>query len=125
MRVQTTITDLSEDQWAFAQEVLRTQYEIPAGSSRACLTLEHAGEERHVELPLAALIGFQSALGLHASLRAFRTAMAALTPDALSEHLEEQRNAADPQRAAERAAGACPDGREGCLVDHSQTTRPL
>jgi len=105
MRLQTTITELSTEQWELAQKVLKTGYEIPADASRVCLTLEHNGEERHAEMPLGAYIGLLGAFGLTSLATGLQTAMAALTPDALPDHLDDLRNAADPQRAAERRDG--------------------
>lgn len=100
MRLQTTIDRLTDTQWTFAQEALRTSYEIPMDASRVCLVLEHRGEERHAELPLGAFIGLMAGIGINDTVK---TVMAALSPDELPDHLEAQRNAADPQRAAERA----------------------
>jgi len=94
MRITTTIDRLTENQWTSAQKVLRTSYDIPMDASRACLVVEHRGEERHAELPLFAYMGLVGSLGL----KAVDDGLGTVTPDALPDHLEQVRNAADPAR---------------------------
>lgn len=98
MRIKTTIDRLNENQWQFANRVLLTSYNIPKDASRVCLVIEHRGEERHAELPIGAYMGLVGGLGLKAVIEGYGTAQAALTPDALPDHLETVRNAADPAR---------------------------
>lgn len=85
MRLKVEITDLTPDQWDQAQKILKTEYTIPDGASRVCLTLIHGNEERHVETPVGALTGLLTGLNLGQAFRglskALKTAMAALTPD--------------------------------------------
>jgi hypothetical protein len=116
MRLQTTITGMTAVEWKFAQEVLRTEYTIGPDASRVCLTLEHEGEERHAEMPLGAFVGFVAGLGVNNTVQ---TVLAALSPDELPDHLEDQRNAADPTRAAERAGGPCPENVPDCPIKHA------
>lgn len=98
MRLTTTIDRLTAEQWTIAHQILRTEYEIPMDASRVCLVLEHRGEERHAELPLGAYAELLRSLAADSVLSPLRTAMAALTPDALPDHLEKVRQAADPER---------------------------
>lgn len=97
-----TITDLDEELWTYLQRNVRTEYEIPEGAVRVCLTFSREGEERHAEMPMAAIVGLLMGLGMVSASQAFRaltlTVQAALTPDALPDHLEDQRDAADLQR---------------------------
>ncbi len=102
MRLNVNVDRLTEAQWKFAQDALRISYDIPMGASRVCLVLEHRGEERHTELPLGAFIGLMAGINVNDNVQAV---IAALSPDEVPDHLEGQRNAADPQRAAERAEG--------------------
>lgn len=85
MRVHTTITDMNPDQWETAQNIIRPGYDIPDGATRVCLILHHEDVERHMQLPLGSYIGLLGALGMDGMLDGLRTAMAALTPDALPE----------------------------------------
>ena len=99
MRLQIEITDMTDGEWKYAQEVIRAEYQIPAGASRVCLTMTHGDEERHVEMPLASFVGVSTGLILAGAFRAFSEA---LSSDKISAALEKARNEADPQRAAER-----------------------
>ena len=88
MRLATTLTGLTSEEWALAQSILRPAYEINPDATRVCLTVVHGPEERHVELPLGAFVEVITAMGLERMLHRFhqfRTAQAALTPDALPE----------------------------------------
>lgn len=97
MKVGVTVSDLTPDQWRQIQD-LPVSVEIPAGVARACVVFTGgSAEERHVELPARML-----AATLERLFRIEQTAKAVLTPDALPDHLESVRNAADPARAAER-----------------------
>lgn len=125
MRTRIKVTDLNLRQWDYlTTEVPVTGRTFLPGLPTACVVFELTPDfsELHIEMDLAEFTSLMTHLG---SIRneVVVTAQAALTPDALPDHLEDIRNAADPQRAAERAA--CPDGIEGCLADHSQTTRPV
>jgi hypothetical protein len=99
MRIQTTITDMSGDQWVVAQGILTAEYDIPADATRVCLTLDHEGEDRHVGIPLGAYIGLLGALGMDSLTRGLLTAMAVLTPDAFPGELS-------PDVFSEDVAGA-------------------
>jgi hypothetical protein len=97
MRLKAEIDDLTPDQWEQAQKILKTSYNIPENASRACITLVHGQEERHVEAPVSALISLLWGLSLgpafkalgettRASMRHMRerfnpVAVAALSPD--------------------------------------------
>lgn len=62
MRVTSTISDLTEGQWKLVQNQVKTSYYIPHGSTRVCATFERGELERHVEMPMSALIGLLVAL---------------------------------------------------------------
>jgi hypothetical protein len=98
VRIHSTIDRLTESQWKFANQVLRTGYDIPADADRVCLVVEHRGEERHVETPVGVLASLVLSLNLPVVINGGATATAALTPDELPDHLEKVRNAADPAR---------------------------
>lgn len=87
MRLTTTLTDLTPEEWALAQSILRPGYEINPDTIRVCLTVVHGTEERHVELPLGTFVEVLTCLGLERTFRKFhaalQTAKATLTPDAL------------------------------------------
>lgn len=53
MRLKVEINDLTPEQWDQAQRLLKTEYTIPDGASRVCLTLIHEGEEWHLETPVS------------------------------------------------------------------------
>jgi hypothetical protein len=99
VRITTTIDRLTETQWQFAGRILRTSYDIPRDADRVCLVIEHRGEERHVEIPLGAYVNLVRSIGLRAVIDGTGTAVAALSPDELPDHLESVRNAADLARA--------------------------
>lgn len=80
MRLQTTITELAPEQWVLAQKVLRTEYKIPENASRVCLTLEHQGEDRHVEMQVGTYIGLLASLGLTSLANAIEETMSAMAP---------------------------------------------
>jgi hypothetical protein len=90
MRLTTTLTELTEEEWGVAQSILRPSYEISPDAIRVCLTMIRGPEERHVELPLGEFVDVMAALGLERvfeKIRRFRTAQAVLTPDALPDDL--------------------------------------
>lgn len=95
MRTQIKVTDLSVVQWDYLQDNLLEKYAIPADAVRVCVEFELDPEmsTRHVEMPVRAFMSFLTRLQA-AQIRA--TAQAVLTPDALPDHLEAVRNAADP-----------------------------
>jgi hypothetical protein len=69
MRLKVEIDDLTPDQWSCAQRMLQVSYDIPDGASRACVTLTHQGEERHVEMPASRVSGLLMGLTLTTELR--------------------------------------------------------
>lgn len=85
MRLKVEINDLTPEQWDQAQRLLKTKYTIPDGASRVCLTLIHEGEEWHLETPVSAFTtlmwGMSLAPAFKELTRAFKEAMADLTPD--------------------------------------------
>lgn len=85
MRLKIEIDDLSPEQWRYFQESLQARYEIPDGVSRACLTVIHGDEERHVELPASRVSGLLMGTNLATTFfqlgKSVKLAMAALTPD--------------------------------------------
>ena len=91
MRLATTLTELTDEEWALAQSILRPSYEINPEAVRVCLTVVHGDQERHVEIPLGTFVEVIAALGLERMFRKFHaalsTAKAALTPDALPDDL--------------------------------------
>lgn len=99
MRTRIKVTDLSLGQWDHLQDNLPASYDMPEGAVRVCVEFELDAQmdSRHVEMPVRAFMALMTRLA-----RIQRHAEAALTPDALPDHLEAVRNAADPARAAER-----------------------
>ncbi len=94
MRTRTYVSDLSDAQWDRLQLRAKTEYEITSGTARVCVTFEKAGVddelERHVEMPANEFALLLSELHLVAQ------AEAVLMPDALPDHLDGLRAAADP-----------------------------
>jgi hypothetical protein len=70
-----TITDLDQERWDYLQRNVRTEYEIPEGTTRLCLTFSREGEERHAEMPLGVMIGLLVGLGMTGTFTAFTKAM--------------------------------------------------
>ena len=99
MRTRIKVTDLSLTQWDWLQDHLPESREFGPDAVRMCVEFELTAElsPRHVEMPPREFVALMT------TLARLETAQAALTPDALPDHLEAQRNAADPQRAAERS----------------------
>lgn len=111
MRLATTLTDLTPEEWALAQSILRPSYEINPEAVRVCLTVVHGPEERHVELPLGTFVEVITALGLERMFRKFhqlRTAQAALTPDALPDDITCDHGAAVTSQSPSVFDGAAP-----------------
>jgi hypothetical protein len=101
MRTRVKITDLSSAQWERLELRLRTSYDIPPGIARMCAVFELAPmTERHVEMPVQAFATLMAEL---AQVGHAETSLAAVSLSGLPALLEDQRNAADPVRAAERA----------------------
>jgi hypothetical protein len=102
MHIRVKVKDLSLRQWDWLQDNVQVEYDFAPFEPRACVEFELTPDlnVRHVEMPVPALAGLLMVLQ---SLDPAVTATAALSPDELPDHLEGQRNAADPQRAAERA----------------------
>lgn len=124
MRTRIKVTDLNLRQWDYlTTEVPVNGRTFLEGLPRACVVFELTPDmaELHIEMEL---VEFSTIMIRLNSIRneVVTTAQAALTPDELPDALEDIRNQADPSRAAER--GGCPDGIEGCAVDHSVTERP-
>ena len=70
MRLTVNIDGLTPEQWVKAQQILRSEYDIPDGASRVCLTLVYGAEERHVETPVSALTGLLLTMTLTPAIRA-------------------------------------------------------
>lgn len=85
MRLKVEINDLAPEEWDQAKRLLKTEYTIPDGASRVCLTLIHEGEEWHLETPVSAftslLWGMSLGLAFRQLAATVKVAMAALTPD--------------------------------------------
>lgn len=64
MRLQITVTELTEGQWALLQDQVKTSYEFAEGASRVCVTFEHGELERHAEMPVGTFTGLLAGLGL-------------------------------------------------------------
>lgn len=75
VRAQMTLTDLDDDRWNYLQRNVRAEYQIPEGATRLCLTFSRGTEERHVEMPLGALIGLLVGLGMTGAFSAMTGAM--------------------------------------------------
>jgi hypothetical protein len=90
--------DLSKAQWDRLQIRLQTSYDLQPGMATVCAVFEQGvqQDERHVEMPI------QMFATLMVELANLNRATAVLTPDALPDHLEEARNAADPARTKAR-----------------------
>lgn len=119
MRLATTLTGLTEEEWALTQAILRPSYEINPEAVRVCLTVIHGPEERHVELPLGTFVEVMAALGLERvfeKIYRLRTAQAALTPDALPDDLTCHHGAAVTNETPSVFEGAAPvrDFADGC-----------
>ena len=82
VRLQTTITELTEDQWALVQRQVKTGYDFPPGASRVCVTFEQGELERHAEMPLSSHIGLLAALGMAGVVRDLRDALTVAGEDA-------------------------------------------
>lgn len=102
MRTRIKVGDLTIRQWDWLQDNLPDSQEFPPNAVRVCVVFELTAElsPRHVEMTARRFVALMT------TLARLETAQAVLTPDALPDHLEDQRNAADPQRAAERAGEA-------------------
>ena len=83
MRLTTTLTELTDEDWTTVQGLLRPSYDIKPGATRVCLTVVHGAEERHAELPLGTFVETLAALALGRTVRNALTALAALSPDTL------------------------------------------
>lgn len=85
MRLKVEINDLTPEQWRQAQRLLKTEYTIPDGASRVCLTLVHGDELMHVETPVSAFTSLMWGMSLASVFKGLnqstKVAMAALTPD--------------------------------------------
>lgn len=95
MRIQITMTELDEERWAYLQANVHAEYEIPEDASRVCLTFSHGDQERHVEMPMGAIVGLLMGLGLVGVTREMRNALARLRPVDLPEFLNQARRKAD------------------------------
>lgn len=91
MRIQMTMTDLDEEQWAYLQADVQAEYKISDGTTRVCLTFGYGEEERHVEMPMGSAVGLLMGLGMVGVAREMRNAMARLRVD-----LNQARRQADP-----------------------------
>lgn len=70
MRIQSTITDLTEVQWKHLHQAIKTEYDLKEGSTRVCATFIRDEEERHVELPLSIYVALLQGLNLSKSMSA-------------------------------------------------------
>lgn len=82
MRIQSTIADLNQRQWAIVQEMVRTQYEFPSEmATRVCAVFKREALERHAQMPMAEYSEVMALLSMDGAVQAAQTMMAALTPD--------------------------------------------
>jgi hypothetical protein len=109
MRLQITITEMDEERWAYLQSNVHTDYNIPEGSSRVCLTFTHGEEERHAEMTIGAVVGLLVGLGLVGATSDLRRVLGKLKPTDLPSFLDQVRTEADPAR------GETPAGRRPIL----------
>lgn len=124
MRTRIKVTDLTAGQWDWLERNLRDSYEIPDTAIRVGVQFEidvlSRVLVRHVEMSVRAFAVLVSQLQ---SLQIQAGAM--LTPDALPDHLETVRNAADPARAAERTCdhGAAVTGETPSVFEGAEPVR--
>ena len=65
MRLNIEVRDLTAFQMARLQEMVRVEYEIPSGATRACVVfIGQEGHERHIEMPFSTYAMVNSALEL-------------------------------------------------------------
>lgn len=101
MRTRIKVTDLTLRQWDHLQDVLPAEHDIPEGAVRMCVEFEIdlPGQirGRHVEMPVRTFVRMMTQLQRIERYEpdALMVATAALTPDALPDHLEAVRNAAE------------------------------
>lgn len=96
MRIQMAMIELDEERWAYLQANVQTEYKIPEGASRVCLTFGYGEEERHVEMPMGTIVGLLMGLVMVGVTREMRSALARLRPVDLPEFLNQARRQADP-----------------------------
>lgn len=114
MRVRIKVADLSLNQWAWLQENLPASYEIPEHAVRVCVELELTGQTN----PIHREMSVRKFMFLMSTLDRVDLAKAVLTPDALPDHLEAERNAADPARCdhGARVARSEPSAFDGATI---------
>lgn len=103
MRLNSTLSGLTDEDWTMIQELLRPSYEIKPNATRVCLTVVHGAEERHTELPLGTFVEVMAALSRGRAVRNGLRAVALLTPDALPDE----------------PGNPCPDGVPDCPIKHA------
>lgn len=107
MHTRVKVKDLNLRQWDhLTTEVPVNGREFLEGLPRLCVEFELTADfhSLHIEMDVAEFAGLMTVLeGIKNEAAVADIAQAALTPDALPDYLEAVRNAADPQRAAERA----------------------
>jgi hypothetical protein len=107
MHTRVKVRDLNLRQWDhLTTEVPVNGREFLDGLPRLCVEFELAPEvsSLHIEMDVAEFATIMTRIeSIRNEPAVAEVAQAALTPDALPDHLEGVRNAADPQRAAERS----------------------
>jgi hypothetical protein len=94
MRVRIKVADLSFNQWEWLQKNIPERQEFRPEDVRVCVELELTGQVDPIHREMTVL----RFMGLMNRLARVERAQAALTPDALPDYLEAERNAADPAR---------------------------
>lgn len=107
MHTRVKVRDLNLRQWDhLTTEVPVNGREFLDGLPRLCVEFELTPDfhQLHIEMDVAEFATLMTKLeGIRNEPAVAEVAQAALTPDALPDHLEAVRNAADPTRAAERS----------------------
>jgi hypothetical protein len=86
MRIQTVISDLTEQQWDSVHRNVRTSYEFGPNDLRVCVTFIRTGAageklERHIEMLMTTYVGLLLVLRVQDLGSTLKAAMAMLTPD--------------------------------------------
>jgi hypothetical protein len=107
MHTRVKVIDLNLRQWDhLTTEVPVNGREFLDGLPRLCVEFELTPDfsSLHIEMDVAEFATLMTKLeGIRNEPDVAEVAQAALTPDALPDHLEKVRNDADPARAAERS----------------------
>lgn len=79
MKIQSTVTDLTAEQWERINRVVQVEYDLTGIRATVCAVFEHAGLERHVEMPLGVFTGLLMSMQLSTLAVAIETAVSAVS----------------------------------------------